>query len=155
MTDYYSIESNPGLISKAYKKDQKYNFTVINALTVNNHLNEFNKDNNEFVIGITDSALTIGEKFLSPNYLIRGLANDSLKIATISTYKIKNESESKIDFVSNLAKVVKHEFGHLLGMPHCSSESCLMVNGYRFDMMTENYCKDCINKIDTRLLIME
>ncbi|MDN5216909.1 matrixin family metalloprotease [Fulvivirgaceae bacterium BMA12] len=151
----YSLEISPELTSKSSKEDQLYNFEVLNAMAVNRRLNEFNKDTGGLIVGITDYALTIGERFSSTYYLIRGLANDSLGTATISTFRIKNESENDKDFVANLAKIAKHELGHLLGMPHCGSDSCLMVDGYRFNKMSRNYCKDCLNKIDPRHLIIE
>ncbi len=151
----FSLEISPELTSKSSKEDQVYNFDVLNAAAVNRRLNEFNKDKGGLIIGITDHALTIGKRFLSPYYLIRGLANDSLGTATVSTFRIKNESENDKDFVANLAKVAKHEFGHLLGMWHCGNDACLMVDGYNFNKMSKNYCKDCLNKIDPRHLIIE
>jgi archaemetzincin len=69
----------------------------------------------------------------------------------ISTFRLKKGvSESQVR--ERLRKVVKHEFGHNLGLPHCKDKNCLMTDGVEsiktVDYEKEDLCKKCWNEID-------
>mgnify|MGYP003601516182 FL=1 len=44
----------------------------------------------------------------------------------ISTFRLKNKDKNLE--LSRLKKVVIHEFGHNLGLPHCSDKHCVMTS---------------------------
>lgn len=146
---FTSLEIKEEMLSRSWKEDKPQSLMVLNAQAVNLQLADVQSSKYDLVLGITDSALTIGEELISEKMLIRGLAGDTLDVATISTYKLKNESEDAEDFAANLTKVVRHEIGHVLGLPHCSeSEQCLMVFGYQFENMIPEFCSFCLDKLD-------
>jgi archaemetzincin len=134
--------------------DEKQLMQQFNALAINARIAESYADQYDFIIALTDSALTIGKKYTGW-MIIRGLAQDELQAATISTYKIKRESADSETFVDNLSKLARHEVGHLLGLPHCEdSEACLMLNGFHFDKIIQKFCDACLGKIDKRYLLL-
>ncbi|MEM9675611.1 MAG: hypothetical protein AAF992_23675 [Bacteroidota bacterium] len=127
--------------------------SVINAKAVNLALAVQIYRKYDMVVGLTDSALTIGKRLMSERILIRGLAADTLKTATISTFKLKHESVTEEIFIENLTKVARHEIAHVLGLRHCySSDRCLMLNGMKFKNTIPEFCSACLEKIDNRLL---
>lgn len=152
-TPFVPLMIEESMLSTSEKENQPQSLLVLNALAVNRQLTQLKSNKFDLVLGLTDSALTIGEKLISESLLIRGLAGDTLEVATISTYKLKKESEDAEDFAVNLTKVVRHEIGHVLGLPHCSeSEHCLMLHGYQFDNTIPDFCPLCLDKLDQRYL---
>lgn len=77
------------LLSKPRNEEQEQTLQVLNVQASNERLANFKTNKFDFIIGITDSALTIGEKLISDKMLIRGLAAETIGTATISTYKLK------------------------------------------------------------------
>jgi archaemetzincin len=84
--------------------------------------------------------------------LIQGIAESDLKTATISTYKLKKEAKDAQTFAADLAKVARHEMGHILGLPHCNSKHCLMLGAYQFKHASGNFCQACLEKIDKKYM---
>ncbi len=106
--------------------------------------------NTEKVIGITDKDIstTSGEY---EDWGIMGLAFRPGKSCVISTYRTFRNAKSEEHKKERLKKVVFHEFGHTLGLPHCeNSDSCLMTdaNGKvsTVDKVTD-FCPKCKTKI--------
>ncbi|MDF9797723.1 putative Zn-dependent protease [Catalinimonas alkaloidigena] len=125
---------------------------VINAHASNAELSALDEAKYDLIIGITDSALTIGKQY-RPAMTIRGLADPDARVLSLSTYKLRQESVNSDEFTINLSKVVKHEIGHVLGLRHCEeSENCLMRNGFHFAYTTIDFCPACEEKIDIRYL---
>lgn len=69
----------------------------------------------------------------------------------ISTFRLKKGVSEKL-MIERLRKVVKHEFGHNLGLPHCPDKDCLMTDGVEsiktVEYEKEDLCKKCWNEID-------
>lgn len=104
----------------------------------------------EKLIGITDKDIstTSGQH---EDWGIMGLAFRPGKSCVISTFRTFRNAKSEEHKQERLKKVVFHEFGHTLGLPHCkNSESCLMAdaNGKvsTVDKVTD-FCPKCRTKI--------
>ncbi len=132
---------------------------VLNTDSTNIRLSQLGLSKYDVIIGITDSAITIGKELWVSNmqglnkFLMEGVAQSNLKTATISTYKLKKEAKDAQAFQEDLVKVIRHEMAHLLGVPHCGkSEHCLMLGAYQFKNATVNFCQSCFEKIDKKYL---
>jgi len=55
-----------------------------------------------------------------------GLGRLSGRSCVVSTCRMGGGGASRTVLLSRLAKVVDHEFGHTLGLPHCTQRGCLM-----------------------------
>jgi predicted Zn-dependent protease len=64
------------------------------------------------VVGVTPRGIRTGRE----GWTIRGVANGAC--AVVSTYLIRQQSAAA-EFAFCLAKVARHEFGHILDLPHC------------------------------------
>jgi archaemetzincin len=61
----------------------------------------------------------------------------------VSDYRLKTNDEELSD--KRLSKVIIHEIGHNLGLPHCSNDTCIMFEGdiRTLDKCNGNYCNQC------------
>jgi archaemetzincin len=71
---------------------------------------------------------------------VMGLGYCPGKACVVSSYRIKGKNRQEKIF-----KVVAHEFGHTLGLQHCSSRNCLMRDAEGKDHLDEEreFCADC------------
>lgn len=147
-----TIVLDAALLAKKTYGDQQMVMTMINANATNAELASLEDAKYELIIGITDSTLTIGKTY-TPGMTIRGLADADARVATLSTYKLSQESASRDEFIVKLSKVVKHEIGHVMSLEHCeANEYYLMRNGFHFAKTTIDFCPACEEKIDQRYL---
>ncbi len=79
------------------------------------------------VVGLTASDIST-TKSANADWGIFGLGYCPGKAAVISTYRLKKSSASAAQFKQRLAKVVLHELGHNLGLPHCKTDSACLMN---------------------------
>lgn len=88
-------------------------------------LYEMRPDTLERIMALTtkDISTTKGEY---ADWGIMGLARLPGRTAVVSTFRIKRGAKDRAHFVERYARVVKHEFGHSLGLPHCPSRDCFM-----------------------------
>jgi len=67
--------------------------------------------------------------------------------AVISTYRLKTNHDGPPDLLGKRSvKEAVHEIGHMLGLKHCSSASCVMHFSERLadtDRKEENFCSAC------------
>jgi archaemetzincin len=81
---------------------------------------------------------------------IFGLATVPGKSCIISTFRIKNTSKEK--YKDRLQKVCIHEFGHNLGLLHCSDNKCVMQDAVEsiatVDKAQKCFCQKCTDKIN-------
>ncbi len=81
---------------------------------------------------------------------IFGLAYVSENACVISDYRLMSVDKELL--YNRLRKVIIHEIGHNLGLPHCSIDSCLMSesngNISTLNKIGGDYCKKCRMKIN-------
>lgn len=67
----------------------------------------------------------------------------------VSTKRLKHPSRAK--FIDRLKKVILHELGHNLGLPHCKNQNCFMRDAAEtiktIDQVELNLCEKCFNKV--------
>lgn len=121
--------------------------TILNATVINDYLAEHFSNANRKVVGVTDWAITIGN--MVP-MICRGFASEvGSNSATASSYKVLLEAKADptLDFDTLFSKVVRHEFGHTLGLEHCEDEHCLMTFGHNFLEANSTLCPQCAGKV--------
>ena len=71
--------------------------------------------------------------------------------AVISTYRLKTASPGNPDLLGNrTVKEAVHEIGHMLGLRHCSTSSCVMYFSERLadtDRKEEQFCSECERRV--------
>ncbi|WP_118972472.1 matrixin family metalloprotease [Taibaiella koreensis] len=72
------------------------------------------------------------------------------KACVVADHRLTTNDEQR--FRHRIRTVVLHEIGHNLGLPHCSSQGCIMSDANEkiatVDRSGDNYCKACIRKAD-------
>lgn len=123
------------------------------------YLRRIKPDTVDYIMGITEQDISVtnrGEngniknpesKFADWGVFGFGYVGNSSSI--ISSFRIKNADE-KI-FFSRFQKIVLHELGHNLGLPHCKNKMCVMCDAAEtirtIDRVNKALCDDCIAKI--------
>ena len=78
------------------------------------------------VVGLTDKDISTTHNNIN-DWGVFGLGYNPGKVCIISLHRLKKASSSLPQLKERLAKVVLHELGHNLGLPHCSKDiTCLM-----------------------------
>jgi len=138
---------------------QVYNKGQYSADSLILFLSKFTNDTIGEVIGITHKEIyTIGKLDPRLNHFkhdfytvntIFGLGYLPGKSCIISDYRLM--STDKELYYTRLRKVMIHEVGHNLGIPHCPVDTCLMseTNSSIFflDKCKGNYCKKCMQRL--------
>lgn len=93
-------------------------------------------DSLDFVLGFTHKDISITKHDIKGNikepkwkyndFGVMGLAYCPGKSSIVSSFRLKHKDKS-LEF-SRLKKVVIHEFGHNLGLPHCPNKHCVMTS---------------------------
>lgn len=124
---------------------------------------EYIKDGSfDYILGLTnkDISTTIKEKtHVDPIYQdwgILGLARLNGNTCVISTNRMKKQEQPK-KFGLRFKKVVVHEFGHNLNLPHCPNKSCVMTSAVEklsnIDQAKLQFCKKCQLEMKIKLSI--
>lgn len=118
---------------------------------------EFLKETSfDYILGLThkDISTTKKEKVhLNSTYYdwgILGLAYLDGNSCVISTFRMNKEKAPK-KFGLRFRKVVIHEFGHNLNLPHCPNKKCVMTSAVEsmtnIDRADLSFCEKCTNKM--------
>lgn len=132
------------------------------ADTLIRFLKQTKPDSLDYIIGICEKDVSTtkyeewgSKKIKQPAYKyedwgVFGLGYVPGPSCIISTYRLK-KGVSKEKLMERLRKVVKHEFGHNLGLNHCPDKNCLMTDGVEsiktVDHEKEELCTKCWNLI--------
>ena len=117
-------------------------------------------NNVNFILGLTNNDISVTKKDKEGNikiptykytdFGVMGLAYCPGKSAIVSTFRLKN-SNNKLQ-LERFKKVVIHEFGHNLGLPHCENKHCVMTSAAEkiatIDKEKMELCNDCKAKIN-------
>lgn len=89
-----------------------------------------------YVLGLTNKDISVAKndekgQIMEPKWKycdfgIMGLAYRPGKSAIVSKFRIKSKNHKTE--MTRLRKVVIHEFGHNLGLPHCPDKNCVMTS---------------------------
>jgi archaemetzincin len=77
------------------------------------------------VIGITASDISTTKGDIK-DWGIMGLAGLDGQACVVSTFRLRKRHASDSLFYARVGKVVIHELGHTLGLPHCPVKGCIM-----------------------------
>lgn len=106
------------------------------------------------VIGITEGDIST-TKDEHPDWGIFGLGSVDGKTGVISTFRLKARGASEQKAAGRLAKIVIHETGHTLGLPHCPETGCVMGDAHgtiaSVDNSDEGFCAACRKRIAPHL----
>jgi archaemetzincin len=106
------------------------------------------------VIGITEGDIST-TKNEHPDWGIFGLGSIDGKTGVISTHRLKSNGASEEKAAERLAKIVIHETGHTLGLPHCPEAGCVMGDAHgtiaSVDDSGEQFCAACQKRIALHL----
>jgi archaemetzincin len=93
-------------------------------------------DTIDFIVGLTNKDVSVTKKdadgkVVKPEWKyndfgVMGLGYCPGNSCVISIFRLKNKDKNLE--LSRLKKVVIHEFGHNLGLPHCSDKHCVMTS---------------------------
>jgi archaemetzincin len=94
--------------------------------------------------------------FRNGNCFVFGLARESVGAGVVSTSRLGNEyygrPGSDEDYIDRIAKEGAHEIGHLLGLPHCSDQECVMFRPDTLDELDRKkkvLCQSCSEQLGT------
>lgn len=77
------------------------------------------------VLGLTTQDISVTKREFA-DWGIFGLAQLGGRSGVVSTYRLRKGHASETLFRDRLRKIILHETGHLLGLPHCPTPGCLM-----------------------------
>jgi len=123
------------------------------------HLKKQTNDSVGYVLGLTSADISTTKyssrgKIKEPEWKysdwgVFGLGYRPGPSCVVSTFRIKN-ANNKL-YISRLKKVCIHEVGHNLGLPHCETEGCVMMDAAEtiktIDRVGYDLCEKCLGEI--------
>ena len=137
VTKFYKIKtfilSEIELPKQAFVNIKSPRYRADSIITIQNRTIN---DSLDFVLGLTHKDISITKHDIKGNikepkwkyndFGVMGLAYCPGKSSIVSSFRLKHKDKS-LEF-SRLKKVVIHEFGHNLGLPHCPNKHCVMTS---------------------------
>ena len=134
------------MVGPAGKPQMAYDSSIINLNKLSDYLKQNKPAHFGKVVGLTQS----GVQHARERWTLRGicLPGPGSSCAIVSTYLVKRQSQTQQAYEFRLSKVALHEFGHTLGLAHCSySPDCFMIRstpeGTEFYNSTNKLCENC------------
>jgi archaemetzincin len=128
-----------------YEPRQRYRAETILAF-----LDRIGREKGVKVIGLTsvDISTTKGRY---EDWGIFGMANIGGPSCIVSTYRLGRGKVDPALFAGRVTKVVIHELGHALGLPHCETSGCVMHDAEgkisTIDRSDGRFCPHCKKKL--------
>lgn len=116
-------------------------------------LDRIDTDSPVKILGLTsvDISTTKGRY---PDWGIFGMATLGGPSCIVSTYRLGRGKAAPALFAERLKKIVIHELGHTIGLPHCSTPVCVMQDAAgkisTIDRNNGRFCPDCMKRLGTR-----
>ncbi|HCQ13540.1 matrixin family metalloprotease [Flavobacterium sp.] len=118
-------------------------------------------DSLDFVMGLTTKDVSVTKKekdgtikkpeWKYNDFGVMGLAYCPGKSSIISNFRLKNK-DKKLE-LERFKKVVIHEFGHNLGLPHCENTHCVMTSAAEKISTIDTEKMELCSKCKTQLKI--
>lgn len=107
--------------------------------------------NIDAIAGLTHKDISTSKDAI-PDWGVFGLGMCPGQACVISTYRLSNASKTRAQLKERLVKVVLHEIGHNMGLPHCTNDiQCLMNDAggtiKQVDQERKWLCKTCLIKL--------
>jgi len=90
-----------------------------------NHLLRVKPLKYDYIIGITEKDISC-TKDAYADWGVFGLGFMPGASCVVSTFRLKRNMRSEEHFRERVIKVVLHELGHNIGLPHCPTKGCMM-----------------------------
>lgn len=154
--DFYKIKTqilpSNDLPQQAFVKVKSPRYRADSIIRIQNR---YKVDSLDFIMGLTTKDVSVTKKDKDGNILkpiwkyndfgVMGLAYRPGTSSIISKFRLKNKNKS-IE-LERFKKVVIHEFGHNLGLPHCPNKHCVMTSAAEKISTIDNermeLCEEC------------
>jgi archaemetzincin len=110
------------------------------------YLDNIREDRFTKIIGLTNADIST-TKGQYEDWGIFGMATVGGPACVVSTYRLGKDEGDRNLFMSRVRKVITHEIGHILGLPHCQTPGCIMQDAggsiKTFDESDGKLCRKC------------
>jgi archaemetzincin len=110
------------------------------------HLSAATPEAHQVVIGLTAKDISV-TKDEHEDWGIFGLGQLDGRVCVVSTFRLGARGADEAKLRERLRKVAIHEVGHVMGLPHCEHESCVMRDAVgsiaTVDGETGAFCAEC------------